>query len=115
MALLTKEIWISTPLVLSIVVCVAPRLISYNVAQSKPSDRIVHETPWTTCQIVSYMGYGGRSWERKRKRGSPMYLRKYCSLIVTLPPFQDRRPRRRALYSSMRIRSLALLTASMRW
>ena len=33
--LLTKEIWISTPLVLGIVVCVAQRLISYKVAQLK--------------------------------------------------------------------------------
>ena len=57
-ALLTKEIWISTPLVLGIVVCVAPRLISYMVAQSKPPDSIVHETPLTSREIISYMGYG---------------------------------------------------------
>ena len=56
--LLTKEIWISTPLVLGIVVYVARRLISYKVAQSKPPDRIVHETPSTSHEIVSYMGYG---------------------------------------------------------
>ena len=56
-ALLTKEIWISTPLVLGIVVCVAQRLISYRVAQSKPPDRIVHETPPTRDEIISYMGY----------------------------------------------------------
>ena len=62
--LLTKEIWISTPLVLGIVVCVAQRLISYKIAQSKPSDRIVHETPLTSCEIVSYMGY---SEGRKRR------------------------------------------------
>ena len=59
-ALLTKEIWISTPLVLGIVVRVARRLISYKLVQSKSSDRIVHETPPTSCEIVSYMGYGGR-------------------------------------------------------
>ena len=99
-ALLTKEIWISTPLVLGIVVCVALRLISYKVAQLKPPDRIVHETPQTTRQIVSYMGYGERSWD-KRKQGSPMYLHKYCSLIVTSipswganePPFMHKRGR----------------------
>ena len=53
-ALLTKEIWISTPLVLGIVVCVARRLISYKVAQSKPADPIVHETPLTSREIISY-------------------------------------------------------------
>ena len=63
--LLTKEIWISTPLVLSIVVCVARRLISYKVVQSKSSDRIVHETPSTSREIVSYMGYGGGDREEE--------------------------------------------------
>ena len=58
--LLTKEIWISTPLVLGIVVCVAQRLISYKLAQSKSPDRIIHETPLTSREIVSYMGYGER-------------------------------------------------------
>ena len=75
MALLTKEIGISTPLVLGIVVCVALRLISYKASQSKPPDRIVHETPQVSRQIVSYMGYSERS-KGERKRGSPMYLRK---------------------------------------
>ena len=56
--LLTKEIWISTPLVLGIVVCVARRLISYKVAQSKSSDPIVHGTVLTSREIISYMGYG---------------------------------------------------------
>ena len=64
-ALLTKEIWISTPLVLGIVVCVAWRLISYRVTQSKPPDRIVHKTPLASRKIVSYMGYG--DGERREK------------------------------------------------
>ena len=59
--LLTKEIGISTPLVLGIVVYVAPRLISYKVSRSKPPDRIVHEMPQTSRQIVLYMGYSERS------------------------------------------------------
>ena len=42
--LLTKEIWISTPLVLGIIVCVALRLISYKTPQLKPTDRIIQET-----------------------------------------------------------------------
>ena len=83
-ALLTKEIWIVTPLVLGIVVCVAPRLISYH---SPSSDHIVQVKQrevarlYRTCrtkrrrQIVSYMGYGDGGLEEKRKRGSPMYLR----------------------------------------
>ena len=33
-------------------------------------------------QIVSYMGYGVRGLG-KSKRGSPMHLRKWCSLNVT--------------------------------
>ena len=69
-ALLTKEIEISTPLVLGIVVCVALRLISYKVAQSKPPDCIIHKTPQMSRQIISYMGYGGRSWDEKRTRQS---------------------------------------------
>ena len=64
-ALLTKEIWISTPLVLGIVVCVARRLISYRIAQSKPSDRIVHESPLISRKIVSYMGYGEGGGKKK--------------------------------------------------
>ena len=68
--LLTKEIWIWTPLVLGIVVCVARRLISYTVAQSKPPDRIVHETPPTSREIISYMGYGEGGIEEKETRQS---------------------------------------------
>ena len=63
--LLTKEIWISTPLVLDIVVCVARRLISYKTEPIRPADRIVHETPPVSRQIISYMGYGGGSEEEK--------------------------------------------------
>ena len=42
MALLTKLIGIVTPLILSIVVVVAPRLISYRKDKNKPWDHIVH-------------------------------------------------------------------------
>ena len=73
--LLTKEIGISTPLVLGIVVCVAQRLISYKTESLKPADRIVHETPPVSRKILSYMGYGGGN-EGKKKRGSPTCLRK---------------------------------------
>ena len=45
-ALLTKEIWISTPLVLGIVVCVARRLISYKKQWKRPLDCIVHGLQW---------------------------------------------------------------------
>ena len=80
-ALLTKPIGIVTPLVLSIVVVVAPRLISYKVIEARSyrtrNGRHKHE-------IVSYrtrsldrivQGFG----ERKgggRNEGSPMRLRK---------------------------------------
>ena len=62
-ALLTKSIGIVTPLMLSIIVAVAPRLISY---REGPRDHIVHETvarsycTRNSCQIVSYMGFGVR-------------------------------------------------------
>ena len=79
-ALLTKEIWISTPLVLGIVVCVARRLISYRVTQSKPPDRIVHETPLTSREIVSYMGYG----EGNRGRENEAVQRVCVSDVVRL-------------------------------
>ena len=81
--LLTKSIGIWTPLVLSIVVVVALRLISYKARRKEPSDRIVQEPPARSRQIVSYMGYGVRN-EKKRKRGSPTCLRKWCSPIVTM-------------------------------
>ena len=64
MVLLIKQIGIVTPLVLSIVVFMAPRLISYTIevvrlycTRSKLSDRIVHGR---SCQIISYTGFGER-------------------------------------------------------
>ena len=60
-ALLTKSTGIWTPLILSIVVAVAPRLISY---RKEPRDHIVQERPGrlyrtqTKLEIVSYMGFG---------------------------------------------------------
>ena len=66
-ALLTKQIGISTPLVLSIVVCVARRLISY---REEPLACIILKKiarsycTRENCQIVSYMGFGVRK-ERK--------------------------------------------------
>ena len=74
--LLTKEIWISTPLVLGIVVCVARRLISYKVIPLRLPDRIVHKTPLVSRKIVSYMGYGEGGETEEKKRGSPTCLRK---------------------------------------
>ena len=61
-ALLTKLIGIVTPLVLSIVVMVALRLISYN---SQLSDCIVHQINARSYhagnqgEILSYMGFRG--------------------------------------------------------
>ena len=58
-ALLTKYMGIVTPLILSIVVVVALRLISYS---NQSSDRIIHGLQWH-----------GR--KREMKQSSPMYLR----------------------------------------
>ena len=67
-ALLTKSIGIVTPLILSIVVVVAPRLISY---KSWSEDHIVHQSVSRSyCTWASVKG-GKRA---KRKRGSLMYL-----------------------------------------
>ena len=65
-ALLTKAIWISTPLVLGIVVCVARRLILYKKQRKGPSDRIVHRSQ---RKIVSYMGLDERG-KREETRQS---------------------------------------------
>ena len=78
-AVLTKEIGILTPLVLSIVVWVAPRLISYKQDRNQPQDRIIHVKTVRSYrtreehQIILYMGFGVGN--KKRKRCSPMYLR----------------------------------------
>ena len=64
MALMTKSIGIVTPLVLSIVVAVAPRLISYR-SQGMRSHR--SHTSW---QIVSYMGFNVRKKRKKETRQS---------------------------------------------
>ena len=42
------------------------------IVRKKLPDRIVQEDAF---QIVSYMGFGDAGGERKKKRGSPMYLR----------------------------------------
>ena len=61
-ALLTKSIGTVTPLVLSIIVVVAPRLISYT---SQSSDHIVHQVNVRSYhtknqgKILSYMGFSG--------------------------------------------------------
>ena len=49
---------------------------SYRTVQAtkKSPDRIVQYKPPRSHQIVSYMGYGVRELEEK-KRGSPTYLR----------------------------------------
>ena len=60
-ALLTKSIGIVTPLILSIVVVVVLRLISY---MKRPRDHIVHRLP---NRSVSYMGFVMRGREKKRK------------------------------------------------
>ena len=67
-ALLTKSIGIVTPLVLSIIVVVALRLISY---RSRPQDHIVQESQ---TRFVSYMGFGVRK-RKTEEKGSPMRLR----------------------------------------
>ena len=60
MALLTKSIGIVTPLILSIVVAVAPRLISY---KEESRDHIVRERAGRSYhtrknwEIISYMGF----------------------------------------------------------
>ena len=67
-ALLTKLIGIITPLVLSIVVVVAPRLISYN---SQSLDCIVHQINTRSYRtenqgkILSYMGFS--EWGKRGK------------------------------------------------
>ena len=68
---------IVTPLILSIVVYVALRLLSYTIMHP---DRIVHGNQvrsyrtWKLSQIVSYMGFDeGKGI--KSKRGSPTCLR----------------------------------------
>ena len=65
-ALLTKSIGIVTPQVLSIVVVVAPRLISYMVTEAR-SYRIVQG-----CKTVSYRAsvMGRRGKERKQSNVS---------------------------------------------
>ena len=82
----------------------AVRLYRTVYAAKKSLDRIVH---------------GLRCGELEEKENEA--VQRVCvndvvrnSPIVTLPPFQDRRPRRRALYSSIRMRNLARLTTSMR-
>ena len=59
MALLTKSIGIITPLILSIIVVVAPRLISYS---NKSLDRIVQET-----KARSYCTWASGNGREKRK------------------------------------------------
>ena len=68
MALLTKLIGIVTPLILSIVVCVALRLISYMegpTARIVPRElaRLYHTTK--DHKIISYKGFSVRNRERK--------------------------------------------------
>ena len=70
-ALLTKEIKIVTPLVLSIVVCVAPRLISYmnsqnRVVRSYHTRMKHHETVRLYRTWATVMGKRGRGNEAVR-------------------------------------------------
>ena len=75
-ALMTKAIGIVTPLIPSIIVVVAQRLILY---RNKPQDCIVQGNrpdsyhTWKPTRSVLYMGFGVRK-RRKRKRGSPTCL-----------------------------------------
>ena len=68
MVLLTKSIGIWTPLILSIVVAVAPRLILY---KKESRDRIVDKRDLRsyriqeTHEIVSYMGFSVGEWEKE--------------------------------------------------
>ena len=77
MALLTKSMGIITPLVLSIVVVVAWRLISYKeghwivLYKEKTADCIV-QSVW--IRSVSYMGFSERRREDVKKKSSPMFL-----------------------------------------
>ena len=78
-ALLTMAIGILNPLIPSIVVVVAPRLISY---KNQPQDCIVQRSTVRSyrtraqARSISYMGFEVRRKEKK-ERGSPMYL---CSM-----------------------------------
>ena len=67
-ALLTKLMGIVTPLVLSIVVVVAPRLILY---RHKPQDRIIHE-----FQLDPYRT-GLQGWERRERKEAVR-----CSCVI---------------------------------
>ena len=67
-ALLTKLMGIVTPLVLSIVVVVAPRLISY---RHKPQDCIIHE-----FQLDPYCT-GLQGWERRERKEAVQ-----CSCVI---------------------------------
>ena len=94
-ALLTKAIGIVTPLILSIVVSVAPRLILYKRTTSEQRQIVLYKrTMPDQHQIISYKrmtpdhivqendarsyhtraSMRGRKWI-ERKQGSPMYLR----------------------------------------
>ena len=79
-ALLTKSMGIVTPLILSILVCVALRLILYieKVARSYRT----RKSCLKGCQIVLYKGFGVRKKE-KSKRSSPTYLHSEWSPIKT--------------------------------
>ena len=76
MALLTKSIGIITPLILSIIVCVALRLISY---MEEPTARIIPRElarlyrTTKDHKIVLYKGFGVRN-RGKEKGSSPTYL-----------------------------------------
>ena len=58
--LLTKLIGILTPLVQSIVVCVALRLISYKKLRKGATRSYCTQEARRNRQIISYMGYGVR-------------------------------------------------------
>ena len=79
-ALLTKSIGILTPLVLSIVVVVAPRLISYKNAYARSyrtqDNRCRHEIESYRTRLPDCIVQGfGDGEEGKRKEGSPTCLR----------------------------------------
>ena len=69
-ALLTKEIGIVTPLVLGIVVCVAPRLISYIRPRNESSDHIVHVVSKEVARSYRTWATGDGAKEEKGMRQS---------------------------------------------
>ena len=77
MALLTKSIGIVTPLILSVVVVVAPRLISY-IRTIQASRQIISYKEETSLGTRLYHIIHGLQWMGgigKRKESSPMSLR----------------------------------------